>query len=97
MNKKLRILQLANLWRCIPAYLLVFTVKKEIRDIITDELYYWKKCAPRMEKTKFDLFCALILELKEYRSLLYYRLRGGGIFTKNYIEIPFSRNGDFVY
>lgn len=77
MNKKLRILQLANLWRCIPAYLLVFTVKKEIRDIITDELYYWKKCAPRMEKTKFDLFCALILELKEYRSLLYYRLRGG--------------------
>lgn len=81
MIKKSRILQIANLWRCIPAYFLVFTISSDVRNLITDELYYWKKCAQRLENTKFDLFCGLMLDLKEYRSLLQYRISvwGGGI------------------
>lgn len=42
MIKKSRILQIANLWRCIPAYLLVFTISSDVRNLITDELYHWK-------------------------------------------------------
>ena len=66
----------------MPAYICVFTCKKSISDIITDELYYWKICDQRKEESKFDLFSALIIERKEYRSLLQYRLRRGGICVK---------------
>ena len=97
MIKKSRILQIANLWRCIPAYFLVFTISSDVRNLITDELYHWKKCAQRLENTKFDLFCGLRLDLKEYRSLLQYRISVGGGNTKNYIESSFPRYGNIVY
>lgn len=76
--KKLRFLQFINLWRLIPAYICTFTSTKDDLDIIVDELYHWKKCDQRNESGKFDLFSALLIERKEYRSLLQYRLRGGG-------------------
>ena len=57
---------------------LVFTISSDVRNLITDELYHWKKCAQRLENTKFDLFCGLMLDLKEYRSLLQYRISVGG-------------------
>ena len=97
MIKKSRILQIANLWRCIPAYFLVFTISSDVRNLITDELYHWKKCAQRLENIKFDLFCGLMLDLKEYRSLLQYRISVGGENTKNYIESSFPRYGNIVY
>lgn len=91
MIKKSRILQIANLWRCIPAYFLVFTISSDVRNLITDELYYWKKCAQRLENTKFDLFCGLMLDLKEYRSLLQYRISvwGGGKIRKIILKVLF--------
>ncbi len=75
---------------------LVFTISSDVRNLITDELYHWKKCAQRLENTKFDLFCGLMLDLKEYRSLLQYRISVGGN-TKNYIESSFPRYGNIVY
>lgn len=90
MIKKSRILQIANLWRCIPAYFLVFTISSDVRNLITDELYYWKKCAQRLENTKFDLFCGLMLDLKEYRSLLQYRISvWGGEIRKIILKVLF--------
>ena len=76
---------------------LVFTRSSDVRNLITDELYHWKKCAQRLENTKFDLFCGLMLDLKEYRSLLQYRISVGGGNTKNYIESSFPRYGNIVY
>lgn len=90
MIKKSRILQIANLWRYIPAYFLVFTISSDVRNLITDELYYWKKCAQRLENTKFDLFCGLMLDLKEYRSLLQYRISvWGGKIRKIILKVLF--------
>lgn len=28
---------------------LVFTISSDVRNLITDELYHWKKCAQRLE------------------------------------------------
>ena len=43
-----------------------------------EELYHWKKCDKRKEVSRFDIFSGLMLERKEYRSLLQYRFNRGG-------------------
>lgn len=54
--KKLRILQMINLWILLPAYICTFTCSKSISSMITDELYYWKRCDQRIENSRFDIF-----------------------------------------
>ena len=46
---------------------------KEVKNIVIEELYHWKKCDKRKEVSRFDIFSGLMLERKEYRSLLQYR------------------------
>ena len=75
MSKKIRMLQILNLWRLIPAYLIVCASNNKA--IIFEEIQHWKKCTRRTEKARFDIFSSLMLELKEYRTLLQYRLGGG--------------------
>lgn len=92
MSKKMRMLQILNLWRLIPAYLVVCASNN--KTIIFEEIQHWKKCTRRTEKARFDIFSSLMLELKEYRTLLQYRLGGGQkIIAKN----VFSRYGYPVY
>ena len=74
MSKKMRMLQILNLWRLIPAYLIVCASNN--KSIIFEEIQHWKKCTRRTEKARFDIFSSLMLELKEYRTLLQYRLGG---------------------
>ena len=74
MSKKIRMLQILNLWRLIPAYLIVCASNNKA--IIFEEIQHWKKCTGRTEKAGFDIFSSLMLELKEYRTLLQYRLGG---------------------
>ena len=74
MSKKIRMLQILNLWRLIPAYLIVCASNN--KSIIFEEIQHWKKCTGRTEKAGFDIFSSLMLELKEYRTLLQYRLGG---------------------
>lgn len=74
MSKKMRMLQILNLWRLIPAYLIVCASNNKA--IIFEEIQHWKKCTRRTEKARFDIFSSLMLELKEYRTLLQYRLGG---------------------
>lgn len=74
MSKKMRMLQILNLWRLIPAYLIVCVSNNKA--IVFEEIQYWKKCTRRTEKARFDVFSSLMLELKEYRTLLQYRLGG---------------------
>lgn len=93
MSKKMRMLQILNLWRLIPAYLIVYVSNNKA--IIFEEIQHWKKCTGRTEKAGFDIFSSLMLELKEYRTLLQYRLRGGvqQIIAKNVV----SRYGYPIY
>lgn len=74
MSKKMRMLQILNLWRLIPAYLIVCASNNKA--IIFEEIQHWKKCTRRTEKAGFDVFSSLMMELKEYRTLLQYRLGG---------------------
>lgn len=46
---------------------------EEVKNIVIEELYHWKKCDKRNEVSRFDIFSGLMLERKEYRSLLQYR------------------------
>lgn len=66
-----------NLWRIIPAYLVLYTLKKDLQQLILDEMYHWKKCTGAYEKRIF-LFGELLLEYKEYRNLICYRIKSGG-------------------
>lgn len=75
MSKKMKMLQILNLWRLIPAYLIVCASNNKA--IIFEEIQHWKKCTRRTEKARFDIFSSLMLELKEYSTLLQYRLGGG--------------------
>ena len=74
MSKKMKMLQILNLWRLIPAYLIVCASNNKA--IIFEEIQHWKKCTRRTEKARFDIFSSLMLELKEYRTLLQYLLGG---------------------
>ena len=88
MNK-FRVLQILNFWRLIPAYLCVCSANKELKWLIIDELYHWKKCDQRKENSRFDIFCGLMLNRKEYRSLLHYRFNRGGILRKAILKLFF--------
>lgn len=91
MNKKLRILQILNIWRLLPAYLCVITMPSEQRLLIQDELRHWKKCDQRKETNIFDIFSGLMLDRKEYRSLLLCRLRRGGVIRRAVLKLLFPR------
>lgn len=75
--KRLRVLQILNFWRLIPAYTCICMAPEEVKNVVIEELYHWKKCDKRKEVSRFDIFSGLILERKEYRSLLHYRFNGG--------------------
>ena len=60
-------------------YTCICMAPEEVKNVVIEELYHWKKCDKRKEVSRFDIFSGLILERKEYRSLLHYRFnRGGG-------------------
>lgn len=73
MSKRLRILQILNLWRLGPVYWMIFALPKEQREIVLEEIGHWIKCALRKEQGRFNRFSALMLDMREYRSLLAYR------------------------
>lgn len=94
--KRLRVLQILNFWRLIPAYMCICMAPVEVKHVVIEELYHWKKCDKRKEVSRFDIFSGLMLERKEYRSLLQYRFnRGGG--SKTFAEGFVSWDGNALY
>lgn len=87
--KKLRILQILNIWGLVPAYICVCAAPKNLKLLVIDELNHWKKCDQRKENSQFDVFCGLMLERKEYRSLLHYRFNHGGVLRKTVLKFLF--------
>ncbi len=78
MTNRNRLLQIANLWRLVPAYICMKSSPQDIRKLILDEMWHWMKCEQLNERTEFDVFSTLIVKFKEYRSLLQYRIKRGG-------------------
>ena len=76
-----RIIIILNIWRIAFAYLLVHALNRKLRILIIDEMYHWKKCAHETERGIW-LFGTLLLYYKEYRNLLCYRMKTGGIFGR---------------
>lgn len=65
------------------------TAPKNLKLLVVDELNHWKKCDQRKEKSRFDVFCGLMLERKEYRSLLHYRFNRGQVLRKTILKFLF--------
>ena len=79
MTRKRKLLQLINLFRLIPAWLIVQFQPSNTKELIIDEMKYWNKCAKLGCDRPFDIFSTLLISIKEYRNLLAYRMSGGGI------------------
>ena len=47
--KRLRVLQILNFWRLIPAYMCICMAPVEVKHVVIEELYHWKKCDKRKE------------------------------------------------
>lgn len=77
MTKKKRIIQILNLYRLIPAWIILWIQPETQRKLILDEMEHWNRCAQRFAKSHFDMMSVLLIELKEYRSLYAFRMRGG--------------------
>lgn len=54
--KRLRVLQILNFWRLIPAYMCICMAPVEVKHVVVEELYHWKKCDKRKEVSRFDIF-----------------------------------------
>lgn len=76
-----------NIWRTIIAHMLIFACKN--KDMIVEEIYYWGKCARKNNQSYFGLLSYLLLEMKQYRNLLYIRLRSGGAIQSVVFRILF--------
>lgn len=75
MSRNRRIKQIVNFYRIIIAYIIIITNKKGFKDFIYDEMYYWNKCCQLNLCNKIEILFILLIEVKEYRSLLIYRMR----------------------
>lgn len=71
-----RFIIVLNMWRILPVYLIIGTLKKKHRELIIDEMYHWKKCANESDNG-IILFGKLLVSYKEYRNLLCYRIKSG--------------------
>ena len=78
------LLMVLNLYRLLPAWLLVLSSKD--KDLILDEMEHWKECL-RRNQDGFHLVAGLVLKNKEYRNLLCFRIRGGGVFVMLLLEV----------
>lgn len=67
---------LINAWRVMIAYFLIVFCHN--RELIIEEISYWGKCAGKNSISRFRLISSLLLEMKQYRNLLYIRFRSGG-------------------
>ena len=52
--KKLRILQILNIWRLVPAYICVCAAPKNLKLLVIDELNHWKKCDQQVYQAILD-------------------------------------------
>lgn len=88
MTKKRRILQFLNLYRLIPAWIILWLQPETRRKLILDEMEHWNRCTQRFAKGHFDMMSMLLIELKEYRSLYAFRM---GVSRVSWLDCFFDR------
>lgn len=76
-NKKRIALVLFNLYRLIPGWLFLQLVNSEKKAVVFDEMKYWRNIKAWEINNMFLLFSYLLLELREFRNLLYFRIGTG--------------------
>ena len=77
-----------NIWRIFPIWLIIATLLKENKQNIKSEICYWGECSHKEAKSNVSLLGRLLLENKEYRNLLYHRIRYN---NKAYIRSVFIK------
>ena len=85
-----------NLWRILPVWLMVLTMKKKQKALIIEEMYHWKKCGNTPDKG-LRLFGLLLLQKKEYRNLLCHRMKTGKAHIRAAITKFLFPNMDTLY
>lgn len=76
-----RLVYFLNAWRVLLVRLLINNSANA--EVIKEEIIYWGECAKLSVKTYKDILPVLLIEMKEYRNLLYVRLRNKGTMTKS--------------
>lgn len=89
MSRNKRIKQIVNFYRIIIAYIIIITNNRSFKDFIYDEMYYWNKCCQLNLCNKIDILSILLMDLKEYRSLLIYRMRKKSLIKSILLKIIF--------
>lgn len=78
-----------NAWRVFPVFCAIHLSKN--KELIIEELIYWSVCSKMPPKNNYYLLSQLLIRKKEYRNLLYYRLRYSNFFGAMLIRILFPR------
>lgn len=78
MNTKKEVLKiLFNLYRLVPGWLFLQFENSEKKSVIYDEIIYWNHILRWKNNRMFVLFSRLMLEIPEFRNLIYFRLGFG--------------------
>ena len=86
MNKK-NIRIILNLYRLLPVYFMVRHGKESA--LIFDELRFWLKCSEKEMDNMFLAFSEMLLDRKEYRNLLLYRIYNDGVLSRKLLKLFF--------
>ena len=88
MNNKRKLLKIIlNLYRLLPGWAAFYFVSSAKKEIILDEINYWTELKGWKTDSNFRNFATLMLELHEFRNLMYFRI--GGEIPKFILEFLF--------
>ncbi len=82
------ILNVCNLPRTLPAWLILKTLPKNTRGLIVREQRYWGKLH-KLGSRDFWIFSRLVVEARHYRNLLHHRIRIDGKAPVRYLLVRF--------
>jgi len=75
VNNKRKLLKIIlNLYRLLPGWIAFQFVSSAKKEIIVDEINYWNELKGWKTDSDFHNFASLMLELHEFRNLMYFRI-----------------------
>lgn len=90
--KRLRVLQILNFWRLIPAYMCICMAPVEVKHVVIEELYHWKKCDKRKEicfsalERQEEKLSVEKAEIVKQRVALYEQYADGNISKEEFVR-----------
>ena len=80
---------IVNVWRVFPVFCAISFSKN--RKLIIEELLYWSVCSKLSKNNTYMVLSLMLLRRKEYRNLLYHRLRKSNILGAVLMRLLFPR------